>query len=120
MVTPMTIKTFFATVLIAVLLPIAAQAEIMRTIARVYELDLASFQAPATQNGAVTFQECDTCARQFVRVTASTQYRISGRTVRFEDFRRAVAGFTGDRQDVYVGVKHHLESDTVVYVDVAL
>ena len=115
----MTIKNLLAIALVSLALPLVADAQ-FREITRTYELELSNFQAPATQHGVAVFRQCGDCDRLRVRATANTQYRINGQPVRFDDFRQALAEFNGDRDDVYVGLKRHLESDTVVYIDVHL
>ena len=90
-----------------------------RIIAQAYEISLSKFQAPATVNGGVAFQECDECDRMTVRVTAATRYTIKGKAVRLEDFKKAVAQVR-DRDEVTLTVLHHLESDTIEMIAVSL
>jgi len=88
-------------------------------ISQGYEVALSNFQAPASANGGVSFQECDDCSRMNVRVTDSTRYTINGKAVRLEDFKKAVSQVR-DRDEVTLTVLHHLESDTIEMIDVSL
>lgn len=88
-------------------------------VSQAYEISLSNFQAPATANGGVTFQECETCDRQTVRTTEDTRYSVNGESVRLADFRRAISQVSA-RDDVSLTVLHHLESDTIVMIDVYL
>jgi hypothetical protein len=54
-----------------------------------------------------------------VRVTSGTHYTVNGKTVRLQDFRKAVSQ-ANDRDDKTVIVLHHLESDTVVSIAVSI
>ncbi|MEJ2129236.1 MAG: hypothetical protein P8X81_10375 [Woeseiaceae bacterium] len=100
----------FATQAFAGLGPVVSQA---------YEIALTDFLPPATRNGSATFNRCETCEKESVRVTAETRYTVNGRAVRLEDFRKAVAG-AHDRDQATVVVLHHLESDTIVSISVSL
>lgn len=84
-----------------------------------YEVSLSKFQAPATANGGVAFQECDDCNRMSVRVTNGTRYSINGKAVRLEDFKKAISQVQ-NRDEVTLTVLHHLESDTIEMIAVSL
>jgi len=88
-------------------------------ISQGYEIRLSNFRAPATANGGVAFQECDECARKSVRVTSGTLYKVNGKAVRLEDFKKALA-YVNNRDEVFLTVLHHLESDTIEMIDVSL
>jgi hypothetical protein len=81
-----------------------------------YEISLSNFTAPATANGGVTFKECDDCNRRTVRVVSGTRYAINGKTVRLEDFRKAILQVP-DREAASLTVLHHIESDTIELID---
>jgi len=121
MVNHMKIKTLMAATLLSIGLTFATQsiAGLGPVIAQAYEISLSKFQAPATVNGGVTFQECDECDRMNVRVTAATRYTINDKAVRLEDFKKAVAQVR-DRDEVTLTVLHHLESDTIEMIAVSL
>jgi hypothetical protein len=112
----MKIKTVFTTTLLCLGLAMTAQAQV---ISQAYEVALSDFTAPATENGGVSFKQCESCDRQMVRVSAGTRYAINGKTVRLADFRRAVSQ-ASDRDDKTVTVLHHLESNTIESIDVLL
>ena len=116
MVNLMKIKTLMAVTLLSIGQLAFGQGQV---ISQAYEVALSNFQAPATENGGVAFQECDDCDRMSVRVTAATRYTINGKTVRLEDFKKAVSQVR-DRDEVALTVLHHLESDTIEMIDVSL
>ena len=116
MVNLMTFRNLFAVALLGLGISLTAQGDV---VSRAYEVALSDFNAPATENGGVTFKPCSTCERQLVRVTGSTRYTVNGKAVRFDDFRKAVTRVR-NRDDATVIVLHHLESDTVVSIDVSI
>ncbi len=112
----MKIKTLLAVTLICLGLTAAAED---RIITLAYEITLSDFNAPVTANGGVTFKECADCEQIRTRVTPATRYAINNKTVRLEDFRKAV-GQVRDRDDHLVIVLHHLESDTIKSLNVSI
>lgn len=110
----MNIKTVFSIALLG--LSLSGAAAIGNVTSQGYEIMLSNFTAPATANGGVTFRECDSCDRRTVRVTSSTRYAVNGRTVRLEDFRKALTQVP-DRDEAALTVLHHLESDTIELID---
>lgn len=112
----MNIKILLAVTLICLGLTAAAED---RIITLAYEITLSDFHAPVTQNGGVTFKECADCEQIRTRVTPATRYAINNKTVRLEDFRKAV-GQVRDRDDHLVIVLHHLESDTIKSLNVSI
>ena len=122
MVNLMTIKNSIAITLFSIGLAFATQAAATNlgpVISQAYELTLSNFRAPATENGSVSFKECDDCERMTVRVTAGTRYTINGKTVRLQDFRKAISR-VNNRDGVGMTVLHHLESDTIELINVSL
>lgn len=113
----MKIKSLFAITLFCLSFAFAANGQVI--VSQAYELKLSNFQAPATLNADVSFQECATCERKKVRATSDTRYAVNNKTVRLEDFKKAVAQVI-DRDSKSVTVLHHLESDTVVSISVSL
>ena len=112
----MNIKTLFAITLICFGLSAAAED---RIISRAYEITLSDFNAPVTANGGVTFKECAECEQIRARVTNATRYSINGKTVRLEDFRKAVTQVRNPDEKLVI-VLHHLESDTIKSLDVSI
>ncbi len=112
----MNIKTLLAVTLICFGLSAAAED---RIISRAYEITLSDFSAPVTQNGGVTFKECADCEQIRTRVTPATRYAINNKTVRLEDFRKAV-GQVRNPEEKLVVVMHHLESDTIKSLNVSI
>lgn len=88
-------------------------------ISEAYELTLETFEAPATLNGSAAFRACDECQRQRARTTPATKYKLGGKVVDFAEFREAIRRVS-DRDSASVTLVHHLESDTVVSIDVRI
>jgi hypothetical protein len=116
MVNLMTIKTLITVTLLCLGLSAAAQD---RIVSQAYEVQLSEFRAPATENGGAAFKECRDCTRMIVRVTSGTRYSINGEALSLENFRLTIAQ-TSDRDEKSVTVLHHLESDTIVSIDVSI
>jgi len=109
-------KTLLAVALICLGLTAAAED---RIITLAYEISLSNFNAPVTANGGVTFKECAECEQIRSRVTPNTRYAINDKTVRLEDFRKAV-GQVRNPEEKLVIVMHHLESDTIKSLNVSI
>jgi hypothetical protein len=112
----MNIKKLLTITLICVGFAASADDQV---VSQAYEVTLSDFRAPTTTNSGIAFKACTDCEQQRVRVTASTSYSINGERVRLEDFRKA-ATTAHDRDEKTVIVLHHLESDTVVSLDVSI
>jgi len=112
----MKIKTLVTVTLLGLSMAMSAQAQV---VSQAYEVVLSDFRAPATENGGVAFKECDDCDRMSVRVTSGTRYSVNGKSVRLSEFREAIS-LAGDRDEKYLTVLHHLESNTVESIDVLL
>ena len=122
MVTLMTIKKSIAITLFSIGLAFSTQAfatNLGPVISQAYEIVLQNFRAPATENGSVSFKKCDDCERVTVRVTAGTRYTINGKTVKLQDFRKAISR-VNNRGGAPMTVLHHLESDTIEMINVSL
>ena len=111
----MKLKNLFAVTLICLGFAGAVYGQ-GQVVSRAYEVSLDNFTAPTTANSGVSFKQCDDCEREIIRVTAGTRYSVNGKSVRLEDFRKAV-GSARDAGDKTVTVLHHLESDTVEALD---
>ena len=109
----MKIKTLVSVTLLCFGMILNAQADI---VSQAYEVALSDFRAPANENGTAAFRTCETCDHQVIRVTANTQYKVDGKTVRLEDFRKAIRR-AGDGDVI---VLHHLESNTIKSIAVSL
>jgi hypothetical protein len=60
----------------------SAQAvRVLEILERSYELGLADVTLPQSANGQIGFKSCDTCARQYMPVSASTRYFLQGQPV---------------------------------------
>jgi len=112
----MKIKTLLAVTLICLGLTAAAED---RIITLAYEITLSDFNAPVTANGGVTFKECADCEQIRTRVTPATRYAINNKTVRLEDFRKAV-GQVRNPDEKLIVVLHNLESDTIQSLNVSI
>ena len=98
-------------------LSIAASAD-QGVVSRAYELSLADFRAPATENGGASFKPCPDCNYITLRVGPGTRYTLDGEAIELADLRKAILTFR-DRESVFVGVVHHLESDTAEWIAVS-
>jgi hypothetical protein len=97
-------------------LSLSAAAD-FRTITEVHEVNLIFLRLPTSANGTLSFADCTDCNAQTIRVTVATRYTLNGRDVMLADFRKAVSGIR-NRADQIIDVYHHLESDTVIRVNV--
>ncbi|MEE8305809.1 MAG: hypothetical protein V3R81_01015 [Gammaproteobacteria bacterium] len=58
-----------------------------------YELALGEVRLPGSETGTVIFKTCDSCKTQSMRVTGTTIYQVSGRTVTLKDFTEAAEDY---------------------------
>ena len=119
MVNLMTIRKTIAIALFSIGLTVAAQSgatNLGPVESQAYEIAAEHFRAPISRNSVASFKECETCDRMNVRVTANTRYTVNGKAVRLEVFRDKVSE-AGDRGGITV--LHHLESDTIVQINVS-
>ena len=112
----MKIKILIAALALCAALPAAAQ---FKVTARAYEVALDGFSAPQHTSGGVVFRPCSRCALKRLRVTADTSYKVKGERVRLEDFRDVIES-APKPDDVSITVKHNLESNVIVMLDVWL
>lgn len=90
-----------------------------RTVQRAYEVVLSDFRAPATPNGAASFQPCESCDRMTVRVTPQTRYQVNDDVVELAEFRQQLRTIS-DRDAETVIVLHHLEANILTAISVTL
>ena len=109
-------KTRMIVTALALLIALPAAA-LFEVTARAYEVSLDGFSAPAHEAGGVVFRSCSNCPLKRVRVTGDTEYKVRGERVRLEQFREAI-DTAPEPDDVSVTVKHHLERDVIVMLDV--
>lgn len=114
MVKLMNFKKLLTITLICVGIAASAQGDV---VSQAHELTLSQFTAPTTANSGIAFKECDDCDRLRTRVTNATNYAIDGKRVRLEKFRSAVSQVR-DRDNTFVTVLRHLESNTVLSISV--
>ena len=112
----MKFRTLLAITLLSVGLITSAQGEV---VSLAHEVALSNFRAPANENGTAAFKECSDCKFTVARVTARTQYKLNGKSVRLADFRQALSKVE-KRDNVPVIVLHHLKSDTIESIAVSL
>lgn len=96
----------------------SAAAE-FKTIELAYEIALSDLRVPVTSTGTVIFKECSECEPTVVLMTRHTQFFVNGQVVELKDFRKSVFQVR-ERDTKYVIVKHHLETDTITSISVAL
>ena len=104
--------------LVTMFLSFAAYAE-FKTITLAQEIALNNFVVPASENGIVSFRTCDECDQQILSVTSQTSYRLNNESLTLQEFREEIFQ-VHQREDVTVIVHHHLETDTVPLISVAL
>ncbi len=112
----MKFRAFLLAVTVCLSLPVAAD---FRTVAQAYEVPLSGFSVPVTHNGIITFSECATCPSHSGRLTGDTQFIVNGKAVELKEFRKRLF-HVRDRQSEIVTVVHHLETDTIKSISVAL
>ena len=112
----MKFKILIAALTLSLALPAVAQFEVT---SRAYEVALKGFRAPSNANGGVVFRPCSKCELKRLRVTANTLYKVKGERVRLEEFRKVIES-APEPDEVSVTVKHHLESNVIVMLDVWL
>ena len=95
-----------------------AVAGLGQIVSQAYEVAISDFRTPGTAGGTAAFKACAECDTQTVRVSADARYVVNGKTVRFADFRKAVAA-AGNSDNAMVVVLHHLESDTIISISVS-
>ena len=88
-----------------------------RIISRGYELTLADFSPPATENSGVTFKPCPDCEFISTRVGPATRYTLDGRSVQLADLRAELLDVQ-NKESVTVTVLRHLESNTIVSISI--
>jgi len=91
--------------------PAVAEFELV-TLVRAVELSPANIILPATTNGMMTYRACsEECDEPYerARLTDNTSFTISGKAVKFEDFRQ-----------VYLEIKNLEDSYALVSVDTKL
>ena len=79
---------------------------------------------PATVNGMVSFKawcddECDDqIHNKRARLTPNTKFRMDGRAVKFEQFRREYAGMRSGK-DSYALVSYDTDTKTVIEIEIS-
>ena len=103
-------------VLLIACLPASAD---FKTIEQAYELSLAEFVVPVTNNGKINIWRCEGCDFESARLTTRTTFAVNHEIVDLQEFRKRVFSVR-DRESVTLIIKHHLESDTVTSIAVSL
>jgi hypothetical protein len=112
----MKLKFIITAILITWVLPASAD---FVTVSEAREVEASRLTVPTSQNSQISFNDCDDCEMTTVRLTPDTQYRVDGRSVRFDAFRQAVI-IAKQADSAGVILVHHLESDTVLSVSIIL
>jgi len=90
-----------------------------KTVARAYELEPELVNIPLTPSSRILFSECVGCEGTSAQLTAQTRFSVDGKNVGFEEFCDAIRlAKQSERSGIIL--KHHLESNTVVFVSVFL
>ena len=112
----MQIRRIITLMTLCLSLPAAAD---FTTVSLAHEVALSNFWAPASHNASAIFKTCDDCEPLRVRVTADTRYRVNNQLVTLKEFRKNIFQVR-ERSSQLIIVLHHLESNTVEQVSVAL
>ena len=102
--------------LVTLVVPVSAQHEIK---VRVHEVRLSALRLPAVESGSIAFKACDACGYTTRRVTPGTRWEINGQTVRFDEFRAALAAIQ-NREEQPVTVHHDLGTGLIKEVAVTV
>ena len=95
-----------------------AAAQIV-TITRAHEVAVSFLRLPGNTAGTIVFKEdCSTCEWHTVRVTAATKYVLNNEALSLAEFDDALKSIR-EKDTAISTVMHHLESDTVVEVNLA-
>lgn len=104
----------------AILFGVAAHAEKqLVTLVNAIELSPSNMIIPQSTNGLVTYQPCaEQCDAEHerARLTAETSYKINGRAVKFEDFRKEFPIFKAD-DSAYALLSVETKSRTITSVE---
>jgi len=111
-------RTPIAAAALLILISVAAAAQ-FRTIELAHEVPLTEFVVPVTQNGTLTFRGCPDCEAFSSRLTPNTLYVINKQPVTLQEFRKQVTSVS-DRNEYYLTVVQHLETNTVTKVSIKL
>jgi len=114
----MQIRNTIAAALILVLMSVSVSAQ-FRTIELAHEVPLTEFVVPVTQNGMLSFRSCADCESFSSRLTPNTLYVINKQPVSLQEFRKQVTSVS-DRNNYYLTVVQHLETNTVTKVSIKL
>lgn len=82
---------------------------------KTFELSSNGFRMASSPVGTVGLKECEDCDFHRIRVTASTQYMIDGRRMKFEDFREALGRLERDGE-FFINVTRDDRSGTVARI----
>ena len=83
-----------------------------------FEISIFSVNLPVSANGRVSIRECDDCDYHSIRVTPQTLYLLNGKTLRLNDFRKAITDLRREG-DTTVNVKRDDTSNTVASIRVS-
>lgn len=112
----MRIKILLSVFVLALALPAAAE---FRTVKAAYEVRLTELRLPQNEAGTIAYKTCGECAFQTTRVSGETSWVLNGRSMSLAKFREGLANIE-DRDNKYVTVMHHLESNRVTKVAISL
>ncbi len=99
-------------------LPVVAEQRI--TIDAI-EMSPSNIIMPGSANGTMTFKPCDgVCKADYkrARLTENTIYKVNGKRVKFDEFRRNLAVIKMDSSS-YALVLHATETDTIKSIDIS-
>jgi len=112
----MNTRFFLTAIVICLSFPAAAQ---FRTVALAYEVPLRGFNVPVTRSSTISFSECENCKTISARLTSQTRFIVNDTDVELKEFRLSIFRMRNLDEEI-ITVVHHLESDTIKSMSVAL
>ncbi|NCF73085.1 MAG: hypothetical protein GWP67_06225 [Gammaproteobacteria bacterium] len=110
----MRIRTTLFAVLLGLSFSVSAENYI---ISQAYEIALDELRLPGNTVGSVSFKDCNACDTQTIRVTVQTRYVVNNRDVTLVEFTQEVSTIA-DKKSNIATVIHHLESDSIVALQI--
>lgn len=110
--------TTLVTVLL-LMLAAPADAQIGKLITEAYEVRLSALRLPQAKAGTIAFKKCDKCEYMTRLTSPATRWVMNQETVNFDEFKAGLVRVK-DRNNAYVTVVHHLESDRVTEVAIVI
>ena len=112
-------KTITLATALLLMLAAPAEAQFGKLITDAYEVRLSALRLPQGKAGSIAFKKCDECDYTTRLTTPATRWVINHQPVTLEEFKAGLVRVE-DRNNAYVTVVHHLESDRVTEVAIVI